>query len=238
LNFEFYFGSLAPPYPVPLHLLHALGPMKLLQIVQQPVGVGRDLKEPLRHGPFFHGVVAAPAAPLLDLLVGQSGLAGRAPVDRRGVPVGQPLFIEQQKDPLGPFIIFRQAGIYLPGPIVTASGQLEGPLVIGGVLRHHLPGVAPLLDGLVLGRLAEGVPAHGMQHIESGHALVAAEGIHRHVVLEVPHMEARPRGVGEHLQAIGLGPVRIVRGLKSLLLFPGLLPPSLDLSKIVFSGHI
>ncbi len=158
-------GALAAADPVPLHLLHAFGPVELFQVGQQPVGIGRDLEEPLRHRLLLDRGVAAPAAAVLDLLVGQAGLAGGAPVDRRRGPIGQPPAVEQQEYPLGPLVVLGQAGIDLALPVIRAARLVQGFAVGGGVFGHHLARVAAAADGLVLGRLAEGVPAHGVQHI-------------------------------------------------------------------------
>ena len=150
--------------------------------------------------------VAAPAAAVLDLLVGQAGLAGGAPVDGRGGPVGQPLAVEQQEHPLRPLVVVGKAGVDLALPVIGAAGLDQRFAVGGGVFGHHLARVAAAADGLVLGRLAEGVPAHGMQHVEALHALEAAEGVGGHVVLEVADMEARAGRVGEHFQAVEFRP--------------------------------
>src|SRR5881296_3282976 len=57
---------------------------------EQLVGVRSDLEEPAVDLPRRHLGVAPPAAAILHLLVGEDGLAGGAPVDRRALPVGEP----------------------------------------------------------------------------------------------------------------------------------------------------
>ncbi len=117
-NGEIDLGPFTAADPVALHFLHAIGPVELFQVGQQAVGVRRDAEEPLRHRFLFHYGIAAPAAVVPDLLVGQAGLAGRAPVDGRGGPVGQPMAVEKQKYPLGPLVIFGKTGVDLALPVV------------------------------------------------------------------------------------------------------------------------
>src|SRR5581483_752219 len=89
---------------------------------------------------------------------------------------------------------------------------------------NHLAGIAPALDGLVLGRLAEGVPAHRVQNVVALHDLMAAGDIQRDIVAAVSHADARAAGIGEEDQAVELGPVAGVLDAKQPGLFPAPLP--------------
>ena len=62
----------------------------------------------------------------------------------------------------------------------------------------------------VLGRQAERVPAHRMQHVEALRALVARDHVAERVVAHVAHVDAARR-IGEHLEHVVFGPGRIVR---------------------------
>jgi hypothetical protein len=68
----------------------------------RPPGVVADAEEPLLQEALLDRRAAALAQPALDLLVGEHGLVGRAPVDRRLLLVGEPLLVELQEDPLRP----------------------------------------------------------------------------------------------------------------------------------------
>ena len=57
------------------------------------------------------------------------------------------------------------------------------------------------LDGRVLGRQAEGVPAHRMQHVVALGAHIAGDDVAHGVVPHMPHMDA-PGGVREHLKNV------------------------------------
>ena len=88
------------------------------------------------------------------------------------------------------------------------------------------------LHGGVLRRQAEGVPAHGMEHVEAAGALVAGDHVALGVVADVADMDA-PRRIGEHLQHVVFGPRLIHAGAESLALLPGLLPLGLGFAEIV-----
>src|SRR5688572_32485325 len=62
----------------------------------------------------------------------------------------------------------------------------------------------------------------------SPHTLVAAEGVGRHVVLQVPHVQPLAGGVGEELQPVELRPLRPVLRPERPLLLPPPLPLRLD----------
>jgi hypothetical protein len=63
-----------------------------------------------------------------------------------------------------------------------------------------------------------------MQHIEAPHTLVPGHNIRRGVAFEMADVETRPRGVGEHVEAIKLGLGGIVRGAEGPVLLPIGLP--------------
>lgn len=91
-------GALGATDPVSLHLLDALGPAgELLQIVEQLLRVLGDLVVPLLKVALLGLGAAAPALALGDLLVGQNGLAGGAPVDRVLLAIDQALFPHLQR---------------------------------------------------------------------------------------------------------------------------------------------
>ena len=84
-------GPLGPADPVALHGLDPLGPLEVVEVGQQLVGVAGDPEEPLLEVTLDHQVARALTGAVgQDLLVGQHGLAARAPVDRGVGPVGQP----------------------------------------------------------------------------------------------------------------------------------------------------
>ena len=79
--------ALRPPDPVALHVQDAIGPLELLHVVQEALGVVGDPEEPLREVLAHDGCTASLARAVDHLLVGQDRLVVRAPVGRRGLPV-------------------------------------------------------------------------------------------------------------------------------------------------------
>src|SRR3546814_4711267 len=64
------------------------------------------------------------------------------------------------------------------------------------------------LDGGVLGRQPERIPAHGMQHVESARLLVARHDVAERVVPHMAHVDAARR-IGKHLEHVVFRPGRI-----------------------------
>src|SRR5690606_4274072 len=88
----------------------------------------------------------------------------------------------------------------------------------------------------VFRRQAEGIPAHGLQHILALHALIAADHVTDGVVAHMPHVQA-PAGVGEHAQAVELFPLRVLSYLEGLLIFPVLLGFRFDTLGTILCFH-
>ncbi len=229
--------------PLALHGLDRLGPVHQLQVVDQPVRVGGDLQHPLLQGPPLAGVVAALGAAVDDLLVGQHGLEGLAPPDGDLGLVGQTLVVQAGEDPLGPAVVLRLAGGQLPVPVVAEADHLqltaEGLDVGPGGGRGVLAG----LDRVLLRRQAEGVVAHGVEHVEALHPLAPRDDVRPDVAHRMPHVEAGPGGVGEHVEAVELRLLGVEaglsgsRGVEGALGGPVGLPALFDLSGVVGVAH-
>ena len=82
-------GTLRATYPVALYLFQRVGPVHLLQAVDQALGIGRHAQAPLAHQFAFHGVTAAHTQAAYDLVVGQHGAQFGTPVHRYVGEVGQ-----------------------------------------------------------------------------------------------------------------------------------------------------
>ena len=89
--------------------------------------------------------------------------------------------------------------------------------------------------GGILGGQLEGVPADRVHHVEALHPLGSSHHVGDAVVADVAHVDVA-RGIGQHLQAVELGPFRVFRDLEGALLGPVLLPARLDLVEVVV-GH-
>ena len=77
---ENHLRSLGAAYPVALHLLEGVAPVEGVEGVEQPFGVGGDPELPLGHLLLLHGIAAAHAQAVLDLVVGEHGAQALAPV--------------------------------------------------------------------------------------------------------------------------------------------------------------
>ena len=219
--------------PVGLHQAHLLRPaLERIEAAQQFIGKLGDPEVPLgEHAPLDRRA-GAPALALDHLLVGQHGIVDGIPVDPRFLAVGESGLPEVEEHLLLVAIVGRVAGRELAAPVERQAHHLELRLHGGDILVDPFLGMDLLLHRRVLGRQAEGVPAHGVQHVEAAGALVAGDHVALGVVAHVAHMDA-PRRVGEHLEHVVFGARTVHPGTEGLALVPGLLPLGLGFAEIV-----
>ncbi len=204
LDLEVQLHAHRAPDPVGLHGAHLFRPaVEGVEVVEQLLGVVGDAERPLRDLAALDQRAGAPAASVDDLLVGEHGLVHRVPVHHRGLLVGDALLHQAGEQPLLPAVVVRQAGGQLARPVVAEAQRLElaahvvdvgeGPRRRGDVVGQRR----------VLGRQAEGVPAHRLEHVLAVHALEAGDHVADGVVAHMPHVQLAA-GVGEHRQAVEL----------------------------------
>ena len=219
--------------PVGLHDPDPLRPpIQLVQVVEQTVGVGGDLEEPLLQVLLGGPGPASPADAVDDLLVGQHGVVLGTPVDRGHPLVGEAPLVELEEEPLSPAIVIRAGSRDLAVPGEADAHDLQLVLRDGDVLLDRDPRGNARLDGGVLSRKPEGVPAEGVQDVVAAHQLVAGEGIAEDVVAKVPHVE-RPRRIGEHHHVEELGAAAVLGHAENPGPLPGGPPLGLDQLRIV-----
>ena len=168
------------------------------------MGVLGDLEVPLLQIALLGLGAAAPTLALGDLLVGQNGLAGGAPVDRVLLTVDQALFPQLLKDPLAPAVIIGAAGLDHAIQIVGKAHTLHRGERLVHVLVRPGSSLRVVLDSGVLCRQAKGVKADGVQHIVAAHAGLTGHGIADGIVARVAHVQVARR-IREHLEHVLLG---------------------------------
>ena len=105
-NLEVEIGSGRAPDPVTLHDLDPLGPAREgVQSLQESLGVVGDAIKPLLEIALTHLGATALTVAIDHLLVGQHGLATRAPVDWGLLLIGDPLLQHLEEEPLVPPIV-------------------------------------------------------------------------------------------------------------------------------------
>ena len=232
------FRAFAAADPVALHQLDRLGPIDAVEIGEQSIGVVGDLDVPLLEIFFGDGVVGMPpAASVDDLFVGENGLAFVAPPLRAVRAVGEAALQEHQEEPLRPPVVLRRGRIYFARPIVSAAGDGELALEVGGVARDGFGRMRSFEDRFVFGGQAERVPSHWMQHVESRHPLVAADDVARHVVVQMADAEAGAGRVGEHLEDVEFRAAGILARQVKIGAVPFGLPGRLDFLWVVAFIH-
>ena len=232
-------GALGAADPVALHRHDVLRPVDRLEVVEQPVGVVGDAEEPLLELARLDQRAAALAAAVDHLLVGQHGRVLRAPVDRGLLAVGEAALEEAQEQPLGPAVVARLGRGELARPVDRDAPLAELALELGDRGGGRVARVLAGLDRVVLGREAERVVAHRVQHAAARAAVEVGDGVADRVVLQVAHV-GLARGVREHLEHVRLRRAvdLLVRHLPRLLALPDRLPLGLDRARVVaVLGH-
>ena len=210
--------------PVLLHQPDFFRPaVERVERVEQVFRIVADLEEPLRQLALLDQRAGAPAAAVDHLLVGEHGLVDRVPVHLRLLALDQPGLEEVEEHLLLVLVVGRVAGRDLARPVERQPHRLELLLHRGDVVVGPGLGMDLALHRGVLGRHAEGVPAHRMQHVHAHGAFVARDHVAHRVVAHVAHVDA-PRRIGEHLQHVVFRPRVVVRGREDAALVPGLLP--------------
>ena len=215
---------LRAPDPVALHGAHLLGPLvQPVERRQQLLGHVRDLEEPLGQLAPLDRRARAPALAVDHLLVGQHRVVDRVPVHHRGFARHQPglQHVEEHRLLLG--VVFRVAGGELALPVDAQPHRFELGPHRRDVLVGPFPGVDTALQRRVLGRHAEGVPAHRVQHVEAARFLEPGHHVAHGVVAHMAHVDA-PRGVGKHLQHVVFRPGLVAGRGEGAALVPDALP--------------
>ncbi len=204
---EIDLGAVGAADPVALHLEDAVGPaaFELRDVGEQFVGITRDAEEPLLELALLDGRgFMAPAAAIDHLFVGEHGAALRAPVDLGLAAVGQVALEHFEEEPLVPAVIVGLAGGDFAVPVVAEGVTGVGLLHLRDVGPGPVARVQAALDGGVLGGKTEGVPSHGVEHVEAAHPFVSGKGVADGVVAQVAHVQGAA-GVGQHFEHVILG---------------------------------
>ena len=218
-----------PADPVGLHGLHLGGPVvERIERVEQLFGIIRDAEEPLRQLAPLHQGARPPAAPVLHLLVGEHGHVDGVPVHHRVLAVDETLLEEIEEERLLLAVIFGIAGREHPAPVEREAERLH-------LLHHRVDVVVGPGLGMptrrhrgVLGRHAERVKPHRVQHVMPGRPLVARHHVAHRVVADMADMNT-PGRIGEHLEHVVFRLVAGAAGFEAAGLVPGILPFRLDL---------
>ena len=203
-NTEIDEGAGGFPDPVALHLLDALRPVEVIEILEKPLGIFRDLEHPLTHRPAFDRMVAALRTAVYDLFVRKHRAERGAPVHRHLRDIGKPLLVELLENPLRPLVVLRIGRVHLTVPVVREAKHADllaeaVDILLCGDFRMRAG-----FDGVLLGGKAECVPAHRMKHVKALHALVAAEDVRGRVAFRMSHVQPRPRRIREHVETVEL----------------------------------
>ena len=234
LDRERKFRPRRAPDPVLLHRLHALRPARQqLQIRQEAIRVIRDFQEPLRQILFDDFRLAAPAFPVLDLLIRQHRVATVAPIHLRFFFVGKPALVENLKQLLRVLIIILAARHDLAVPIVGKPQRFLLPRHIFDIRIRPFRGRRAVFNRGVFRRHPECVEAHRMKDIETLHFFETRHDVANRIIAHVSHVQIARR-IRKHLQHVIFLLRRIFDRLESLRILPNLLPFLFDFLRNIF----
>eukprot|EP00965_Chrysotila_dentata_P188538 6172801-Pleurochrysis_carterae.AAC.3 len=219
--------AISAPSDLPIHALETL------ELRRELLRHGGDLKHPLAQRHALNREVAALALPIDHLFVREHRAQVRAPVDAHLRLEGETLLEELQKDPLRPLDVVLVGGGQLALPVVREAEGLELTLEIGNVRFGRVSRVRACGHRVLLGGQAKGVPPHRVQHVVVAHPPVARHDVRCGVTFWVADMQARARRVREHVQHILLLLPGAAACGEGALILPELLPPALNLRKVV-----
>ncbi len=90
-----------------------------------------------------------------------------------------------------------------------------------------------MLNSCVFCRHTKGIPAHGMQHVETLHSTETRNNVTNGIVTYMAHVQVAGR-IGEHLQHIGFRFGIILFYLKGFVFFPVFLPFGFNVMGSIF----
>ena len=219
--------------PVPLLGLDPLDEVHAVQSLKELLGVFGDLQHPLALHPTDHLTAAALAHAAGGFLVGKHALAGRTPVHRHFLLIGEALLIELQKDPLGPLVVVGIGGIHLPRPVEGKAQGFQLLLEMRHILLRDNPGMNVILDGVILRGQTEGVPAHGVEDVDPFQAFLPRHDVQGGIGAGMPHVQTLSGGIGKFHQSVELGQGIVVFGDEGAFCVPLILPLFFDLFELV-----
>jgi len=123
-----------------------------------------------------------------------------------------------------------------PRPVVAEAEHLELTLERRDVVRCRPRGMLPAFDRVLLGRQAERVPAHRVQHVVAAHEPGARHDVGGGVPLGMTDVQTDAGRIGEHVEDVALEPAAPARGAERPVLVPVALPPGLDIEVVVGFG--
>ena len=231
---EIYFRARRTADPVFLLGLDALDIVNIVQIINQTLCVFGNLEHPLALILADNLAAAALANAVDNFFIRQYTLTAGAPVDCHFLLVCQSLLEQLQENPLCPLVVARVRGVDFTVPVKGQTQCLELALKACNIALGDLSRMYVVLDGKVLGRQTECIPAHRVQNVVALHAALSCDDIQCGVGTRMAYVQTCAGRIRKFNQRIKLrlGIIRCCS--KSLLIVPGFLPLCFNGFKIVF----
>ena len=150
--------------------------------------------------------------------------------------ISEPFFPHLDEEPLVPPVVVRIAASDFPLPGIGEAYAPQLGFHVVDVRKRPFLGVGTVLEGGILRRKPQCIPANRMKDVEPSHSFESSNDVNDRVIAHVPHMNSSRR-IGQHGQAIELRAARIFRDLEDTGVGPAFLPLRLDCLKLVRSTH-
>ncbi len=223
--------------PILLHQPDLLRPrVEPLQPLEQIVGEIGDLQKPLRQLAPLDLRARAPALAVDDLLIGEHGHVDRVPIDLAFLAIDQAGREQVEEQRLLVAVIIGFAGGELAAPVDGEADPLQLLAHRRDIGAGPFAGMDVALHRRILGRHAERVPAHRVEHFMALHPPVAGDDVAHGVIADVAHVDA-PRRIGEHLQDVGLGLGAAAVGAEAGRFLPARLPAAVGGAGVETPAH-
>ena len=241
LHAKVHLGAFATADPMVLLDL-GVRPVERRQVGVEPVRVRSDLEHPLAQWQPLHRMAAALALAIDHFFVGEHRSEGRAPVDWNLGLDGESPLEHLEKDPLCPADVGWFGRVDLSRPVVTQAEHLQLTLERRNVAPRRRARMLSGRYGVLFGRKAECIPAHGMENVHSSHPAEPRHDVGCRVALWVTDVQSGARRIRKHVEDVGFRSSRAPDSSKNPGPFPFFLPFRLDRCRVVarsqLVGHV
>ena len=137
-----------------------------------------------------------------DLFVSEDGAKLWAIVDWDVVDISEVMLVHLEEDPLGPFVEGWIDGGEFLAPVIGKTQGLDLLFEVGDVLAGEAFWMLVVLDGELLSRKSESVPAHWVEDVKALHPLHSAKDVSRGITLGMSDVKSLSRWIREHVEGV------------------------------------
>ena len=138
----------------------------------------------------YYRMAAAFTLAVNNFFIGEHCAECFTPVHRYFIYVGKSFFIQLDKNPLRPFVVFRICRVNFSVPVVAETKFFDLTAEVIDILLVKSMNIITGVNCILLCRQTKGVPAHRVEHIVALHAFHAADDICRCVAFRMTDVKS------------------------------------------------